>query len=1114
MTDAAPVVVILTALQVEYEAVRVRVTDVTRERHGGTIFELGRLPGTGWSVVLAQTGPGNESAALVTQQAYDAYRPRLVLFVGVAGGLKDQVRIGDVVIGERIYDYREKQDPGGAHFRPRDWETQYWLVQHVQRMSFGPEVGRVRVAPIASGNVVLDKKEAELSALLRGNYDDALAIEMESAGMCRAAHHIGRLDTLTIRGISDMADGGKRLADAGSSQEFAAWRAAAAAGNVLASLLPDRDTDTEPSGGLPPLSRSGTGELGSRGFGSGGGSGAAHGLGAVSSLGPGSGSGAGAGSGVAPDSGVLSGAGPGFDGGVATASEAAPGSGSGPGSGAGTDSGAARNTGMAPGAGMPPGSVAGPGSAMVSGSETASSPGSGIGSGTGTGSGAAPDSGMETGPGTGAGPGMVTGPGAAPDSGSRNGSGAEPGSGVAPGSGSATGSGTESSQGAEPDSGTVTGSGARRSAWRRVRRPRPRPPRPSWGAVFVRPPTRMSGRRRAALTTFVAVVLVAALGAVLMKSLPGSGTPADAKPSGLPSCAASRAQDTLHVSASIDLSLSLAEAADQYGTRRSSDGTCVKVEVSSVNSGTAMRALARGWAEDDGRPDVWSPAGAEWLSLARARANGAAKKLLPETAQPLVTSPLTIAMPKPMAEALGWPEKTVGWQDLATWARDPAHFWARRGQKQWGSLKLGKTNPEYSTSGLNATVGAFYAKTGTSAELSLRDIESADNQAFVKNIEKSVVHYGDTTLTFLANLRAADDKGGADEVRKYISAVTVEESAVVAYNTGYPCGAYSTEHGCEKRSRPRTPLVSFYPKETNPLSDHPYVQLTDLSTAKQQVSKDFLRYLHSPAAYQKFFAPYGYRTWQGKVEAQGINQKNGALKETVSGYTPPDGKVLYRVQSVWSSLRRRANVLVVIDTSKSMDEPVPGTGKTKMELLREAKSSLFHGFADTDRVGLWKFSNAASLDGEHHYVPLVDIGPMGEKPPGRHGATRRQELVDEVDGLVPDGATGLYGTVDAAVDSMRRDYDPDAINAIVFLTDGRNEGVPREPTLQEVLARIGSPDKRVRVFTVAYGSKADQDDKNGKSVLEEIAAATGARAYDAKNPKIISQVLASVISNF
>ncbi|MGW0765727.1 phosphorylase family protein [Streptomyces sp. NPDC002676] len=948
---------ILTALQVEYEAVRDRLTDLTRTNEGGTIFERGRLPGTGWSVVLAMSGPGNDNAAAVTRHAYDLYRPRVLFFVGVAGGLKDDLRIGDVVIGSRIYDYHEKQGPDGDHYRPRGWETPWRLAQHVQRVDFGREVpGRVVFAPIASGNVVLDKGTSGLARHLRGNYDDAAAIEMESAGVCRAAHQVRTLDTLTIRGISDKADGAKRQADAGGSQKVAAWSAAATAMAILASLAPDGDAET-------------------------------------------------------PD----------------RVEVTSPPEGAVPGAGAGAGGATRRNGGSA---------------GALLGSAVAGVPSSGV---------------------------------------------------------------------TRPASEHPTLPLA----------PRPRPPRVSLLSAarrWLRDKKPKGASKRVVFTVCVALGLVGALIVVLLPSQ--SHRRGGGKDSGLASCPASPANLQLRVAASIDLSASLAEAARHYGARRAPDGRCVSVKVYDLNSGTAMRALARGWREEDGdRPDVWSPAGSAWLTLARTRATGSAKTLLPETAQPIVTSPLTIAMPKPMATALGWPEYTLGWSKLAEWAADPAKFWKKVGHKEWGVFKLGKTNPLYSTSGLNATIGAYYAKTGTSAELSTRDIDLPKNQDFVRSIEKSVVHYGDTTLTFLANLRAADDQGGADEALKYISAVTVEEDAVVAYNEGYPCGAYSTDKACKKRpTRPHTPLVAFYPTDSRPSSDHPYVQLRGIGKAKEAVSADFLSYLHHTDIYAKYFAPYGFRTYKGSADSDDaplISPRDGALPKTpVADYTAPDGKVLVEVQNVWPGLRRRANVLVLIDTSKSMDEKVPGNGATKMQLLRAAEPALFNGFADTDQVGLWKFSNAASLDGKHHYVPLVDIGPMGERLADHHGVTRGKELVDEVEGLIPNGATGLYGTIEAAVDTMRENYDPGAINAIVLLTDGRNEGVPSNPTLQDVLARIGTPDKRIRVFTVAYGSQADQQDVNGKSVLEEISAATGARAYSAKNPKIISDVLTSVISNF
>src|SRR5205814_1195816 len=100
----------------------------------------------------------------------------------------------------------------------------------------------------------------------------------------------------------------------------------------------------------------------------------------------------------------------------------------------------------------------------------------------------------------------------------------------------------------------------------------------------------------------------------------------------------------------------------------------------------AEQALARGWDEkvDGPAPDVWSPASSAWVVLLRQRLRGDAAPLVPDTISHVAFSPLVIAMPKPMAVALGWPSKQLGWSDLLTLARDPAGR-ARVGHPEWKS---------------------------------------------------------------------------------------------------------------------------------------------------------------------------------------------------------------------------------------------------------------------------------------------------------------------------------------------------------------------------------------------------------------------------------------------
>lgn len=266
-------------------------------------------------------------------------------------------------------------------------------------------------------------------------------------------------------------------------------------------------------------------------------------------------------------------------------------------------------------------------------------------------------------------------------------------------------------------------------------------------------------RRRKPSPAVVATALATAVVLVVTLQSCGNDDPdaKNAKPlSATPTLeTCGEADISLYIASSVDKSKSLRNAAKEYGNRSSGD-SCVHIEVEDKNSGEAMRALARGWREgDEHKPDVWAPAGSSWLSLARANATAKTKGMFPKQAKSIVTSPLTVAMPKPMAEALEWPENQFTWDELATWSTNAKGFWGakNRGKPEWGDFKLGKTNPAYSTSGLNATIGAYYAATGTSGELTKARLDNADNREFVKSIEQSAVHYGDTTLTFLANLR-------------------------------------------------------------------------------------------------------------------------------------------------------------------------------------------------------------------------------------------------------------------------------------------------------------------------------------------------------------------------
>jgi Ca-activated chloride channel homolog len=596
----------------------------------------------------------------------------------------------------------------------------------------------------------------------------------------------------------------------------------------------------------------------------------------------------------------------------------------------------------------------------------------------------------------------------------------------------------------------------------------------------------VAGRSRVPLVVAAVVGVVAVLG-VRAVTTGGEGSTADP--------VADRGDCTVvQVAASSEKAALLRDLAAEWSQDADVDGRCAAVEVESKASGSAMEALARGWddAVDGPRPDVWSPASSSWTALLRQRTTAQDRPDLVGDAElpSIAQTPLVIAMPQPMAEALGWPQEQLGWGDVVALARDP-QGWGSLG-RPWGQFKLGKTHPGFSTSGLHATVGAYFAATGLSSDLSDADLARPEVQEYVRGVEQSVVHYGDTTLTFLSNLQKADAAG---QGLSYVSAVTVEEKSVWDYNQGNPTGDPRT---LGQAPPPRTPLVAIYPEEGTLVSDNPWVVLQAdwVDDAKRAVAGAFLDHVQGRAA-QERFAAAGFRGFDGATGPL-ISQENGLLADQPAvTLRPPAPPVLAAVQASWESLRKRARVLMVLDVSGSMGQLVTG-GESRLDLAKRAAADAVERLAPDDEIALWVFST--DLDGQRPYRQLVPFGPAGQNLPAVQG---------QISQLIAQGGTGLYATTRAAQRVMAESFDPGRINAVVVLTDGKNE-YPPDSDLESLVRELSSEDadRQVRVFPIAYADEADLGE------LRRIAEASRAAVYDASDPASIDKVLTAVLANF
>jgi|HigsolmetaAR201D_1030396.scaffolds.fasta_scaffold03793_2 Ca-activated chloride channel family protein len=445
------------------------------------------------------------------------------------------------------------------------------------------------------------------------------------------------------------------------------------------------------------------------------------------------------------------------------------------------------------------------------------------------------------------------------------------------------------------------------------------------------------------------------------------------------------------------------------------------VEGLNKSSGAARTEIKNGQL----KVTIWSPSASTWLEVLKQETGN---QNIAVSNRPLVLTPVVISMWKPMAEAMGWPDTPIGWSDMLELTNDP-QGWGKFGHPEWGRFSWGHTDPEISTSALSTLIAEFYAATGKQQGLTVADVQSPSSQQFVRELGRSIKHYGYNTLVFSDNMQ----KFGMS----YISAFPMEEITLIDFN---------------KFKNPPTPLVAIYPKEGTFWHDDPFIVMASASSEEQLAADQFFNFLMTPES-QRLAMDYGFRPANPDVPlADPVSMTYGVQPQgPQSTLQIPPADVIVAAKNTWAQNRKRADIMLVVDVSGSMQDD------GKLDQVKAGLGSFLQRILPEDRVGLVSFSSTATLE----VAPEVL-------------AENRIALDTAIQRLRPQGKTAIYDSLlvgKAALDDLPPD-DEDRIKAIVLLSDGLENG--STTTFEEL--RREFDESGISIFPVAYGSERDQAD--------------------------------------
>jgi Ca-activated chloride channel family protein len=370
------------------------------------------------------------------------------------------------------------------------------------------------------------------------------------------------------------------------------------------------------------------------------------------------------------------------------------------------------------------------------------------------------------------------------------------------------------------------------------------------------------------------------------------------------------------------------------------------------------------------------------------------------------------------------------------------------------------TAPTRSNSGLQTLVAQFVSVSGKRPEeLSVADVEKYQPQ--VQKIQAKVTRYGTSTNSLAASM--------VQNGPFWASMASVYESSVIDAN--------SQQQGGQTRYLAIYPQSTFTSNMRAILPGAPWVSEDERAAAEK-----IIEYFRSPES-QKIATNLGLRPGVSGVELGAkFSPQYGVNPEAkYDSLRAPKAEVVEAMLKSWQQFAKRpSQVVVVVDSSGSMRG-------NKLPSVQSTLQNYVNSLGPKEKIALIDF------DSEIRPPVVVDGSEAGKN--------RGMQFISS---LQAEGGTRLYDAALEARNWLQQNLRPEAINAVVVLTDGEDSDSKIDLNyLNQELNKSGfSSDARIAFFTIGYGREGEFNPQ----VLQQIAEANGGY-YKKGEPATISTLM-------